>query len=128
MPGESREDKVRRATEKIFETWQDAAPDTGLIHFCTEWDPGNELALRSINWGYFSSDKPRYLDHKTREMIASGLLAFRATPGTCTHVRNAMRLGATVNQMLEVFEIAQIPGVDRHGSSECRQCAKWSKR
>jgi len=110
MPEESREEQVRRATEKIFEKWQDAAPDTALIRFCTEWDPENELAFRSINWGYFSADKPRHLDHRTREMIVSGLLAFRATPGTYTHVRNAMRLGATANQMLEVFEIAQIPG------------------
>ena len=110
MPNESREERVRRVTEQIFEKWHDAAPDTELIRFCAEWDPENEVAFRSINWGYFSSDKPRYLDHRTREMIVSGLLAFRATPGTYTHVRKAMRLGATVNQMLEVFEVAQIPG------------------
>lgn len=110
MPNESREEKTRRVTEQIFEKWHDAAPDTGLIRFGAEWDPENEVAFRSINWGFFSSDKPRYLDHKTREMIVSGLLAFRASPGTYTHVLKAMRLGATVNQMLEVFEIANIPG------------------
>ncbi len=110
MPQETREERVRRVTEKIFETWKDATPDTDLVRFCTEWDPENEEAFRSLNWGYFSPDKPRHLDHRTREMIVAGLLAFRGTPGTYTHTHNAIRLGATVNQMMEVFEVAQFPG------------------
>ena len=110
MSDQSREDKTRRLTAQIFEKWHDAAPDTDLIRFCAEWDPENEVVFRSVNWGFFSSDQPRYLDHKTREMIVSGLLAFRASPGTYTHVLKAVRLGASVNQMLEVFEIATIPG------------------
>ena len=35
---------------------------------------------------------------------------FRDRPGVYTHTKNALSEGATVNQMLEVFDVARFPG------------------
>lgn len=111
MPQETREEQVRRVTEKIFETWKDATPDTDLIRFCTEWDPENEEAFRSLNWGYFSPDKPRHLDHKTREFVVIVIYAFKNMKGELyEHIKKALRLGATMHQLLECFQVGVAPG------------------
>jgi alkylhydroperoxidase/carboxymuconolactone decarboxylase family protein YurZ len=110
MMPETREEKVRRITEEIIRDWKDATPDSSLVRFAIEWDPDYEKAYRTVSWGFFTPENPRHLDHKTREMIVSGVLAFRDRPGAYTHAKNAMAQGATVNELLEVFSLAMIPG------------------
>jgi len=110
MNEETLEEKVQKAKEKILPVWDQATPDTSLVNFAIEWDHEYEELYRSSGWGFFSADKPRHLDHKTREMIVCALLAFRDRPGAYQHAKNALRQGATINELMEVFSVAVFPG------------------
>lgn len=110
MAPENREARVHQVFQRIMAAWSEATPDTGLIEFGVEWDPEYEDVNYQADWGYFTKDKPRHLDHKTREMLVSAVLAFRDRPGVYTHTKNALSEGATVNEMLEVFDVARFPG------------------
>ncbi len=48
---------------------------------------------------------------KYREMVIIGILAFRCrTEGVVTHMRRAIKHGATKRELLEVIESAYVPG------------------
>ena len=69
MNKETLEEKVQRAKEKILPVWDEATPDKSLVNFAIEWDYEYEELYRSSGWGFFSADKPRHLDHKTRDCL-----------------------------------------------------------
>ncbi len=51
------------------------------------------------------------LSAKTREFIALGILAYRGeVEAVVAHIRRAMRLGATKQEILEAVETAIVPG------------------
>lgn len=54
----------------------------------------------------------RYVSAKVREFVAIALLAFRGgdTAGLVAHMRRAIRLGATREELFEVLETCLIPG------------------
>jgi alkylhydroperoxidase/carboxymuconolactone decarboxylase family protein YurZ len=54
----------------------------------------------------------RHVSAKVREFVAIALLAFRGAdrPGLVTHMRRAMSLGATREELLEVLEACLVPG------------------
>ena len=54
----------------------------------------------------------RHVSAKVREFVAIALLAFRGAEqsGLVTHMRRAMRLGATREELLEVLETCLVPG------------------
>ncbi|MBI2525938.1 MAG: carboxymuconolactone decarboxylase family protein [Candidatus Rokubacteria bacterium] len=54
----------------------------------------------------------RHVSAKVREFVAIALLAFRGLEeaGLVTHMRRAMRLGATREELLEVLETCLVPG------------------
>jgi alkylhydroperoxidase/carboxymuconolactone decarboxylase family protein YurZ len=54
----------------------------------------------------------RHVSAKVREFVAIALLAFRGAEqsGLVTHMRRAMRLGATREELLEVLEACLVPG------------------
>ena len=108
MAQETREEKVRRITEKMH---QDRGFVYELLGFGAQMDPDYFEVFSQTNWGFFK-EEPRYLDPKTREMIALGVLAFKGTSpmGIYTHTKKALRLGATMEELLEAFEVASIPG------------------
>ena len=61
--------------------------------------------------GGFFKEKPRHLEPKTRELIEIGLLAFKGMKHEVyTHTKKALRLGATMEEALEAFEVASIGG------------------
>ena len=110
MAEDSRDEKVRQVTERVMSDWSNAAPNTSILEFAAHWDPEYEDVVRGANWGFFKKDQPRHLDHKTREMLVSAVLAFRDRPGVYTHAKNALQAGATINELLEVFNVARFPG------------------
>jgi alkylhydroperoxidase/carboxymuconolactone decarboxylase family protein YurZ len=54
----------------------------------------------------------RHVPAKVREFVAIALLAFRGAdrPGLVAHMRRAIRLGATREELLEILETCLIPG------------------
>ncbi len=54
----------------------------------------------------------RHVSAKVREFVAIALLAFRGgdKAGLVAHIRRAMRLGATREEIFEVLETCMVPG------------------
>ena len=107
MAEETREEKVRRITEKIH-------GDRGFVYdvlgFGAQLDPDYFEVYSQMHWGFFK-EEPRHLDPKTRELIEIGLLAFKGMKHEVyTHTKKALRLGATMEEALEAFEVASIGG------------------
>ncbi len=77
--------------------------------FLAEKDPEflrayNELYQKALNKG-------KALPAKIREFVAMGILAYKGrTEAVYEHAQRALRLGATKEELLEVFETAMIPG------------------
>jgi len=80
-----------------------------LNHFGFELDPDYFDARLRMGWGFFT-DKPRHLDHMTRNMMISVLLAFRDRPGCYHQGKKGVMMGATYEQMLEAYEAGHIVG------------------
>ncbi|MBI2176768.1 MAG: carboxymuconolactone decarboxylase family protein [Candidatus Tectomicrobia bacterium] len=107
MAKETREQRVRRITQKMRK-------DRGFVFdylgFGAQLDPDYFEVYSQNYWGFFK-EEARHLDPKTRELIALGILAFKGMDHSCyTHAQKALRLGATMNEVLEAFEVAAIPG------------------
>ncbi len=107
MPQETREERVRRITEKMH---KDRGFTFDYLGFGAQLDPDYFEMYSQNHWGFFK-ESPRHLDPKTRELIALGILAFKGMDHSCyVHSKKALRLGATMEEVLEAFEVAAIPG------------------
>jgi AhpD family alkylhydroperoxidase len=107
MAEETREEKVKRITDRIHK-------DRGFVYdvlgFGAELDPDYFEVYCQMHWGFFK-EKDRHLDAKTRELIEIGILAFKGMKHEVyTHTKKALRLGATMEEALEAFEVASIGG------------------
>ena len=107
MPPETREEKVKRITDRIHR-------DRGFVYdvlgFGVELDPDYFEVYCQMHWGFFK-EEPRHLEPKTRELIEIGILAFKGMKHEVyTHTKKALRLGATMEEALEAFEVASIGG------------------
>ena len=107
MAEETREEKIRRIKEKFH-------ADRGFVYdmfdFGIERDPDYWEVQVQVGWGFFK-EEPRYLEPKMRELIEIGVLAFRGLKyEVYTHTKKAIRLGATVEECMEAFEVAAIGG------------------
>ena len=47
---------------------------------------------------------------KYRELVEAVILGFKGYPSLGLHVRRALREGATMQEVLEAFEVATVPG------------------
>ena len=78
-----------------------------------EWlakqDPTYEQARLAYGAAIYTRENP-VLPVKYREIIASVVLAFRGYPSIGPHIRRAIREGATMQEVLEAFEVATVPG------------------
>src|SRR5438067_69575 len=78
-----------------------------------EWlaqkDPAFERARLTFGAQVFTPENPA-LPVKYRELIASVILAFRGYPTVGDHLRRALREGATIQEAIEAFEVATVPG------------------
>ncbi len=113
MPNETHEQKVARLIEKHIRD-RNMDPDSitthySLNHFGFELDPDYFDIRLTMGWGFFK-DKPRHLDHMTRNMLISVLLAFRDRPGCYHQGKKGVMMGATYEQMLEAYEAGHIAG------------------
>jgi AhpD family alkylhydroperoxidase len=107
MAPETREEKVKRITDRIHK-------DRGFVYdvlgFGVELDPDYFEVYCQMHWGFFK-EEPRHLEPKTRELIEIGILAFKGMKHEVyTHTKKALRLGATMEEALEAFEVASIGG------------------
>jgi alkylhydroperoxidase/carboxymuconolactone decarboxylase family protein YurZ len=74
-----------------------------------EKDPEFEAAHIDYEELIFTRKNPA-LPVKYRELIDSVILAFRHYPTVGDHLRRAIREGATLQEAIEAFEVATIPG------------------
>ena len=80
-----------------------------VYDWLAEKDPEFEkLRLEYISHLYTPSNPT--LPVKYRELIVSILLAFRGLPSTKMHLRRALNEGATMQELIEAFETASLPG------------------
>ena len=110
MNSESYEEKATRVAEIFRKEREGTTGYDNLLSFGASIDPDYWEAYRYNGWGFFTPQNKRHLDHMTREMIVCGVLSFRDRPGVYVHAKNALKEGATLNQLLEVFEVALFPG------------------
>jgi len=78
-----------------------------------EWlaqkDPAFEKARLQFSSQVFTPENPA-LPVKYRELIEAVILAFRGYPTVGDHLRRALREGATLQEAIEAFEVATVPG------------------
>jgi alkylhydroperoxidase/carboxymuconolactone decarboxylase family protein YurZ len=97
----------------IAKDYQEIAAERGY-HFSTfEWlarrDPDfDRVRLAMVRATYTRKDGA--LPAKYRELIASGILAFRGYPSLKLHLARALREGASVAEVVQALEMASIPG------------------
>ena len=113
MAEETREQKFRRLVDKrVSDRNMDPKSITenyGKAHFAIELDPDYFEVALSTGWGFFK-DKPRHLDHMTRQIIISVFLAYRDRPGCFDQGKKGVMMGATFEQMLEAYEVGRVVG------------------
>jgi alkylhydroperoxidase/carboxymuconolactone decarboxylase family protein YurZ len=93
-------ERMKAARGYIYPEWELAArtdPD-----FTDAYNRIYELAL----------GEGRHVSAKVREFVVIALLAFRGADreGLVAHMRRAMRLGATKDELFEVLEATLVPG------------------
>ena len=81
----------------------------GELSWLARQDPAYEKARLEYSALIYTRDNP-VLPMKYREMIASVVLGFRGYPSIAPHLRRALREGATMQELLEAFEVATVPG------------------
>ena len=80
-----------------------------VYDWLAEKDPAFEkLRLEYVSHLYTPDNAT--LPVKYRELIVGIVLAFRGLPSTKMHLRRAMQEGATMQEMIEAFETASLPG------------------
>lgn len=113
MAVETHEQKVARLIERhARERNMDPKSITdhySMNHFGYELDPDYFDVRLNTGWGFFK-DQPRHLDHMTRNMIISVLLAFRNRPGCYHQGKKGVMMGATYEMMMEAYEVGHIAG------------------
>lgn len=113
MAEETHAQKVARLIEKhVRDRNMDPESITkhySVNHFGFELDPDYFDVRLRMGWGFFT-DKPRHLDHMTRNMLISVLLAFRDRPGCYHQGKKGVMMGTTYEQMLEAYEAGHIVG------------------
>jgi len=80
-----------------------------------DWLSGLDIEFMEVyaafSNGLWSPTGPRVLEPKTRELVAIVVLSQRGFHWSIkTHLRRALRLGATPREILEFLEAAVIPG------------------
>ncbi len=114
MVTETRDEKIRRIIKEVQED-RNLAPEAitehySTIDFAVGLDPEYFEARTTMGgWGFFR-DEPRHLDPMTRQVIACMILAFRNTPGCYHHMKKAIDLGATYEQIIEAYNVAVFVG------------------
>lgn len=97
--GEALIEKMKKDRGYIYPEWEFAARN----------DPDFMEAYNNIYRVALTDGQA--LPAKVREFIAIGLLSFRRdVGGVKAHIKRAMRLGATKQEILEAIETAIIPG------------------
>ena len=80
-----------------------------VYDWLAEKDPEFEK-LRLEYVAHLYTPETATLPVKYRELIVSVVLAFRGLPSTKMHLRRALQEGATMQELIEAFETASLPG------------------
>ena len=109
-PRADRDDRARRAEALIARMKQARGYIYPEWEFAARQDPEfvetyNRIYEQGLGEG-------RHVSAKVREFVAIALLAFRGADraGLVAHMRRAMRLGATAEELFEVLEACLVPG------------------
>lgn len=113
MAKETREERIRRVIgmtkEALAMTGEASARHYSTVDLGVELDPDYYEINSKSGWGFFKGET-RHLDPMTRQVIGSVVLAFRNRGGCYHHAKKALELGATMEQLLEAYAVASIPG------------------
>ena len=113
MAKETKEERIRRIIEKTKEglgmTGQASAAHYSTVDLGVYLDPDYYEVSAVCGWGFFE-DAPRHLDPIARQVIGSLILAYRDRGGCYYHAKKALEQGATMEQLMEAFAVASIPG------------------
>jgi len=113
MAKETKEERIRRIIDKTKEglgmTGQASTAHQSTVDLGVYLDPDYYEVSAESGWGFFE-DAPRHLDPMTRQVIGSLILAHRDRGGCYYHARKALEQGATMEQLMEAFAVASIPG------------------
>jgi alkylhydroperoxidase/carboxymuconolactone decarboxylase family protein YurZ len=92
--------RMKQARGYIYPEWEFAARQDP--EFVETYNRIYELGL----------GEGKHVSAKVREFVAIALLAFRGSdkPGLVAHMKRAIRLGATREELFEVLETCMIPG------------------
>ena len=113
MPHETREQRIRRIKEKLSR--DRGRPNDGVL-FGVEVDPDYFEAFSQVGWGFFNRDKPRHVPEKMRAILAAIVTCSvlwkkdPTEPGATLHCERALEHGATMEEILEAFEVAGFAG------------------
>lgn len=73
------------------------------------WTPEYDDARRDL-LSFIQTPVGSALPVRYREIITAGILAFRGDPATETHLRRALREGASMRELIEAMQVAGVPG------------------
>ena len=97
----------------LAERYKDHARQRGYGFSAFEWlaahDPEFERARLPLVETTYLRKNPA-VPVKYKELLAAAILAYRGYDSVGHHIKRAMEAGATLQEVLEVFEIACIPG------------------
>ncbi len=108
VSSETRKERILRMIQKYY---PDEEGDLNKdLAFGVNIDPDFFEPYAQFSWGFFRN-KPRHLDPIRRQMIMLVILAFQGRrEEVYLHTKRALGLGATVEQLLEAFEVVGSTG------------------
>lgn len=98
---------------ELAERYRDHAEQRGYHFSSFEWlaahDPEFEkVRLSMVDMTYLRKNSA--VPAKYKELLAAAILAYRGYNSTGKHLKRALQEGASVREVLEVLELAAIPG------------------
>jgi alkylhydroperoxidase/carboxymuconolactone decarboxylase family protein YurZ len=113
MADSSNDSERQKALDEVHAAQQELWSGRGYAFNEFQWlaqqDPEFELARIKFSRLVFTRENPA-LPVKYRELIEAVLLSFKGYHTVGEHVRRALREGATMQEAVEAFEVATIPG------------------
>lgn len=104
---------ARQIDPELAERYRDHAAKRGYHFSSFEWlaarDPDFEnVRLPLVEMTYLRKNPA--VPVKYKELIAAAILAYRGYSSVGKHLKRAMQEGATVQEVIEVLEMASVPG------------------
>ena len=98
---------------ELAKRYRDHADQRGYHFSSFEWLAARDPEFEKVRLGMVEATylrKNPAVPVKYKELLAAAILAYRGYPSVGKHLKRALQEGATVQEAIEVFELAAIPG------------------